>query len=150
MNFKILLSILSLVFVTNSLKSSDFCHLNGQKCVGRFGKNNVYKEECEYEKCSGPYSYNCSQNRCSRSRKQCDEYNEMNKIFNLNSFEALSKFSYIWQSSEQRRKKFAERFNSIMSKVNVCRPESFNPNNICLLKRHCFKLNSEKFIFSFN
>jgi hypothetical protein len=137
MNLFIILLIFRLVL---TLRPSDFCNLNTKNCIGRFGSKNVYTEECEYDKCQSNYSYHCANTtKCSRSKKECDEYFEMNKIFNTDSY-IRHAFAYIWQSSEKRRKNFAKNFNATMSKVKYCRNDTFKPSDICLNKRNCFKL----------
>ena len=78
---------------------------------------------------------------CAKTENECKIYNEMNKILDLNSFQPLSLMSYIWQSSELKRKMFAQKFHTIMSKVKNCHNDIFKPKDICLIKRHCFKAN---------
>ena len=129
----------------NALSTNSFCKRTPEKrCMSNDIKNHSMK--CENEACQEPFIYKCGQNKCVKSKAECEQYLNYEKFVNSYIVKALRRFDFYF--SENHKKYCAELVNwfklfernmaSCPSKADV-----LQLGDVCISGKICFKLLKE-------
>lgn len=136
--------IASSVNSTTSLNTLDLCTLVEKDCVGKYNNPaNSYQVICKYDKCQPPYVYTCGDDKCTRSKKTCYEYSEMNQVFSSNLYKALTGYTFFGKDSIVERKKYLNQFITFKKNINNCTKtaQTWKASMVCLNnQKTCKKL----------
>jgi len=141
--------------LTFSLNTNDLCRLVEKDCAGQyFDSSSRYKIVCQHVKCAMPFQFQCDSTTCSQNITACEQYSEMDHIFNSKLYKSLSIHSFFSQSSIDSRKKFLNEFGWFKKSIKNCTKSQFvwENSSVCVnVKKQCLtKLTQTLFLFEPN
>ena len=139
--FKKLIILFLTIPLLCAMKTSQFCNMVKQNCVGKYDSKNQYQIVCQNEKCPRPYEQACGSDKCALNLILCNEYLEAYKILTSKIFRTgVDQILIPSQNALITKKKTEDNFKLFQSKIKNCttQPYEWKLSDMCKSGQNCF------------